>query len=49
MKAVPLRKLQKSWHRLYRGHGDLLRSTLIGALFAFAGIWAAKILLLKMI
>ena len=49
MKAFALRKLQKSWRRLYQGHGDLLRSTVIGALFAFAGIWAVKILLLKLI
>ena len=49
MKAVALRKLQKSWNRLYRGHGDLLRSTVIGVLFAFAGIWAVKVLLLRMI
>ena len=49
MKALALRKLHKSWRRLYRGHGDLLRSTAIGASFAFAGIWVVKILLLKMI
>jgi len=49
MKPVVLRKLRKSWNRLYLSHGDLVRSTAIGALFIFAGFWAAKILLMKMI
>ena len=49
MKPIVLRKLNRSWRRLYHQHGDLLRSTAIGLLFIFAGIWAAKILLLKVI
>jgi len=49
MRRIEVRRLKRSWKRLYLAHGDLMRSTAIGATFIVGGVYVAKILLGKIL
>ena len=49
MKTLEIRRLKRSWRKLYEAHGDLVRSTAIGATFILGGVYVAKILLAKVL